>query len=64
MEPGEALKLVLPAGVIPNCKLDYFCDTPEMRQSRTLMGSHIPEKLIREWIREADKIDLSRWEGS
>ena len=64
MEPGEALKLVLPAGVIPNYKLDYFGDTPEMRQSRTLMGSHIPEKLIREWIREADKIDLSRWEGS
>jgi len=62
LEPGDAIKLVLPPGVEPKPNLILLNDSPEMRQSRPLIGALTPEALIRDWIREADEIDLSRWE--
>lgn len=65
-EPGDLVKLVLPPGVTPEYeKYEWkLCsDSPEARQSRPLIGALTPEALIRDWISEADEIDLSRWEG-
>ena len=64
LEPKDSVKLVLTPDVTPEVKLNSFDDSPEMRQSRPLIGALNPEALIRNWISEADDINLSRWEGA